>query len=126
MASPPSNVSEVSSQSTLPSFRAMKPSRLATMWMVTQDSMLATVTPPRAVASCAFPKHNVSGAFAGHALHALVTQSAHVDSAENVLACSEQNGRHRQVEFVDEPGPEVLPDRGDAAANPNVFLACCV
>src|SRR5262249_50700284 len=32
------NSSEVSSQSTLPSFRAMKPSRLAAMWMVTRES----------------------------------------------------------------------------------------
>jgi hypothetical protein len=31
----------VSSQSTRPSFLAMNPSRLATMWMVTQDSVLA-------------------------------------------------------------------------------------
>src|SRR5262249_35296053 len=30
-----------SSQSTLPSFRAMKPSRLATMWIVTRESALA-------------------------------------------------------------------------------------
>src|SRR5262245_46712154 len=37
MVSPPSNVSDVSSQSTRPSFLAMKPSRLATMWIVTQD-----------------------------------------------------------------------------------------
>src|SRR5689334_7287128 len=33
---PPGKSSEVSSQSTRPSFRAMKPSRLAAMWMVTR------------------------------------------------------------------------------------------
>src|SRR5262245_15949330 len=37
--SPPSKLSEVSSQSTRPSFRAMKPSRLAAMWIVTRDSV---------------------------------------------------------------------------------------
>src|SRR5436190_22947203 len=37
MVSPPANSSEVSSQSTLPSLRATKPSRLATMWIVTRE-----------------------------------------------------------------------------------------
>src|SRR6476469_1988844 len=41
MVSPPANSSEVSSQSTLPSFRAMKPSRLAAMWIVTRESVVA-------------------------------------------------------------------------------------
>ena len=38
IVSPSANSSEVSSQSTRPSLRAMNPSRLATMWMVTQES----------------------------------------------------------------------------------------
>src|ERR1044072_6639417 len=37
MVSPPANSSEVSIQSSRPAFRAMKPSRLATMWMVTRE-----------------------------------------------------------------------------------------
>src|SRR6516225_7632993 len=37
--SPPSKLSDVSSQSTLPSFLAMKPSRLAAMWIVTRESV---------------------------------------------------------------------------------------
>src|SRR5882757_592495 len=41
MVSPPANSSAVSSQSTLPSFRAMKPSRLAAMWIVTRESVVA-------------------------------------------------------------------------------------
>src|SRR5881397_984332 len=45
MVSPPANSSEVSSQSTLPSFRAMKPSRLAAMWIVTRESAFAIVLP---------------------------------------------------------------------------------
>src|SRR6186713_2342232 len=43
MVSPPANSSEVSSQSTRPSFRAMKPSRLAAMWIVTCESGSAIV-----------------------------------------------------------------------------------
>src|SRR5262249_10159961 len=38
------NSSEVSSQSTRPSLRAMKPSRLAAMWIVTRESALAIVS----------------------------------------------------------------------------------
>src|SRR6185369_12866455 len=41
--SPPTNSSVVSSQSTRPSFRAMKPSRLAAMWIVTRESRFAIV-----------------------------------------------------------------------------------
>src|SRR5262245_23061679 len=45
MVSPPTNSSEASSHSTLPSLRAMNPSRLATMWIVTQESTFAIVSP---------------------------------------------------------------------------------
>src|SRR5882672_301139 len=47
MVSPSTNSSEVSSQSTLPSFRATKPSRLAAMWIVTRESAFAIVPPSR-------------------------------------------------------------------------------
>src|SRR3954471_22228068 len=46
IASPPSKVSEVSIQCTLPSLRAMKPSRLAAMWMVTRE-LDSSITPRR-------------------------------------------------------------------------------
>src|ERR1041385_4990432 len=39
IVAPPANSSAVSSQSTRPSFRAMKPSRLAAMWIVTRESV---------------------------------------------------------------------------------------
>src|SRR5687768_8803316 len=45
IVSPPANSSEVSSHSTRPSFRAMKPSRLAAMWIVTRDFVFSIVTP---------------------------------------------------------------------------------
>src|ERR1043166_8306145 len=41
MVDPSANSSEVSIQSTLPSFRAIKPSRLAAMWIVTRESIFA-------------------------------------------------------------------------------------
>src|SRR4029453_2872609 len=44
MVSPAANSSDVSSQSTLPSFRAMKPSRLAAMWIVTRESVFAIIS----------------------------------------------------------------------------------
>src|SRR4051812_45594354 len=44
MLSPAANSSDVSSQSTRPSFRAMNPSRLATIWIVTRESVLAIIT----------------------------------------------------------------------------------
>src|SRR5262250_2003233 len=43
--SPAVNWSDVSSQSTLPSFLAMKPSRLAAMWIVTRDFAPSIATP---------------------------------------------------------------------------------
>src|SRR5215831_11903378 len=42
IVSPSTNSSEVWSQSTRPSFRAMKPSRLAAMWMVTREVTLGS------------------------------------------------------------------------------------
>src|SRR6185295_8608777 len=47
IVSPPSKWSDVSSQSTLPSFLAMKPSRLDAIWIVTRDFALSMVTPLR-------------------------------------------------------------------------------
>src|SRR5215218_1756895 len=44
IVSPPSNRSAVSSQSAPPSLRAMKPSRLAAMWIVTRESAFAIVS----------------------------------------------------------------------------------
>src|SRR5581483_2629969 len=46
MPSPPGNSSWVSIQSTRPSLRAMKPSRLAAMWIVTRDSSVAMLIIP--------------------------------------------------------------------------------
>src|SRR5260221_9254766 len=55
MVCPPANSSEVSSQSTRPSFRAMKPSRLAAMWIVTFESGSAIVSSRRQVRRLAAP-----------------------------------------------------------------------
>ena len=42
---------------------------------------------------------------------------------EQVLAGAEQDRAHREVQLVDQPGAQVLPDRGHAAAEADVAAA---
>ena len=42
---------------------------------------------------------------------------------EETFAAAEEDGHDRQVQIVDEAGPQVLLDRGHAAAEPDVGLA---
>src|SRR5271170_223122 len=51
-----------------------------------------------------------------------IAQPEQVDPREQALAASEQDGRDREVHLVHEARLQVLPDRGDAAAEPYVVI----
>src|SRR5215475_5441955 len=78
--SPPSKWSEVSSQSTLPSFLAMKPSRLAAMWIVTRGFAFSIVIYRRATISYSMPTRQPESPRSGKRL------IAHLDTIEEPLS----------------------------------------
>jgi hypothetical protein len=51
-----------------------------------------------------------------------IAQPEQVDPREQTLASSEQDGRDGEVQLVHEARLQVLPDRGDAAAEPHVLI----
>ena len=51
-----------------------------------------------------------------------IAQPEQVDPGEQALAGSEQDGRDGEVHLVHEARLQVLPDRGDAAAEPHVVI----
>src|SRR3546814_6250942 len=56
----------------------------------------------------------------------LKAQRIEIDPGKKRLAAPKQDRRHRQMHLVDEIGFEILPDRRDAAANPDVAAARCL
>src|SRR5512142_667600 len=60
---------------------------------------------------------------AGHVLGARVPESRQVDTSQQVLARPKEDRSDCEVEFVDEAGLQVLPERGDSAPQANVLLA---
>src|SRR5512144_1186703 len=60
---------------------------------------------------------------AGHVLGARIPESRQVDTSQQVFACPEEDRSDCEVEFVDEAGLQVLPDRGDSTPQANVLLA---
>src|SRR6185295_12438449 len=59
----------------------------------------------------------------GDVLHTLVTQSTRIEAVQQVLAAAEQDRGDYQMELVDESGPQILPDGGDAAAQADILAA---
>src|ERR1700693_3853793 len=70
--------------------------------------------------SGALAQEDVVGAFAGDGLEALVAERAQVEALEEVLSAAQDHGPNCEVEVVDEPGGQILADRGDAAAQAHV------
>jgi hypothetical protein len=61
-----------------------------------------------------------SGAGACHMLHALIAQRTNIDTVQQMLAGTKQDGRDGQVQLVDEGSAKILPDRGNAATQPDI------
>src|SRR5687768_2075516 len=100
MVCPSSNLSDVSSQSTRPSFRAMNPSGLATMWIVTRDSMLAMLPRPVTIAPRAAPHSQVhlrAGSGVGYSLNVKGYHDIAGDGGSKVL----EQVAEKQVRIAD-------------------------
>src|SRR6266511_3338765 len=68
----------------------------------------------------ALAKKDVVGAFAGDRLEPLVAERAQVEALKEVLSAAQHHGPNREMEVVDEPGGQILADRGDAAAQAHI------
>src|SRR5512135_3716062 len=73
--------------------------------------------------SRALAQHDVSRALARDVPRALVAERAQVEALHQVLARAEQNRPQHEVQLVDQPRAQVLPDRRHAAAEAYVLAA---
>ena len=68
---------------------------------------------------------DVSGALARDGPRAFIAQRLQVDSIQEMLSRTQHDRSNRQVQLVDEAGPQVLANGGHAAAEPHVASARC-
>ena len=61
-----------------------------------------------------------SGTSACHVLYALIAQRTDIDTVQQMLAGTKQDGRDGQVQLVDEGSAKILPDRGNTATQPDI------
>src|SRR6185369_1816534 len=61
----------------------------------------------------------------GGVLGTLVTEAYHIDTGKELLAAPQKHRGNHEVNLVDQPGGEVLANRGDAAADPDVLFRRC-
>src|SRR5437016_4789102 len=54
-------------------------------------------------------------------LGAFEAKPGEIDAAEEMLTRAQQNRRDRKMHFVDQPGAQIVPDGGDAAAKADVL-----
>src|SRR5689334_2206517 len=66
------------------------------------------------------PEKQVRRALTGDGARAFVAECPQVDPLKQVLARPQEHRLHGEVELVDQPLPQILPDRLHAAADPNV------
>ena len=64
-----------------------------------------------------------SGTSACHVLYALIAQRTNIDTVQQMLAGTKQDGRDGQVQLVDKSSAKILPDRGNAATQPDIAAA---
>ena len=72
--------------------------------------------------SC-FLEDDVHGCRRADVLPHLVAQRRRVDPTEKMFAGAEKDRTHREVDLVDQPGPKILADDVDAAADTNAHVA---
>ena len=71
-----------------------------------------------------FAQDDVGGAGSGAVFGAAEAEFEHVDAGEKGFAGAEKDGGGCEVEFVDEAGAKILPNRGDTSADADVFSIC--
>src|SRR5712691_6820657 len=69
------------------------------------------------------PQVHMGRALAGDMLHCFVAQCGQIDTCVESCAGTHENRSDRQVQLVDQPGAQILPNRRDPAAQPNVAIA---
>src|SRR5262249_14426018 len=73
-------------------------------------------------ATVRLPRQNDMGrVFSGGALGALVAQAHRIDSGKKVLAPTQKHGRDDEVDLVDQPCSEILPNGRNAAAESHIL-----
>src|SRR5262249_59704668 len=68
-----------------------------------------------------FRQDEMGGVVRGGVLRALVAEVHRIDAGEEVLASAEENRGEHEVDLVDQPGGEVLPNGGNSTAEPDIF-----
>jgi len=63
------------------------------------------------------------GAAASNMLDAFVAQRTHIDAAQQMFSSTQEDGRDGQVQLVNKGSPQILPNCGYAAAQPDVATA---
>jgi hypothetical protein len=76
-------------------------------------------------ASRPLPQKDMRCPFARDGLHDFIGQRAQVDVVQEVLPGAEQYRPEGEMQVVDQAGAQVLPNRGDPAAEADVAIAGC-
>ena len=63
-------------------------------------------------------QRHMQGAHASDVLHTFVAPHWQIDAREHCFTAAEQHWRDGQVQFIDERGAQMLPNRSDTAAYP--------
>src|SRR5712692_367322 len=88
------------------------------------DSEQRSGPAPSRRSSCgAPPQIHMGRTLAGDMLHCFVAQCGQIDTCVESFTGTHENRSDRQVRLIDQPGAQILPNRRDAAAHPNVALA---
>src|SRR5689334_14948448 len=75
-----------------------------------------------AFTSRTLPQHDVGGAFAWHVAGTLVSERAQIEPLPEWFTLAKHNGTNGEVQLVDQAGAQVLANRRDAAAEPDVAV----
>src|SRR6185437_4538183 len=81
----------------------------------------ASIVDTTVFASESAGQDDVGCAFAMLCLSGLETEIWQVDIAIEMFSFAEHHGRYHEMHFVDLPGEQILPDRGGASSDSDVF-----
>src|SRR5262249_35495337 len=68
-------------------------------------------------------EHHMCGIWSRHMLAAREAKLGEIDAVEEMLARAKQHRRDRKMHLVDQPGPQIFLDGGDAAAEADILAA---
>src|SRR5476649_622764 len=85
----------------------------------------ANISSSRSISFSSFSQEDVGRTFARDVLRAFIAQCAHIDAVQEMLAGTEQDGSHGEMQLVDQAGAQILPNRRQAATEADITAACC-